>query len=176
MQPEKIETPSTGNVLVYHRPFSFDERDKKILRELDKNARKPLSELSKKSGLSRDAVRNRIEKMVEAKVLLAFKPLYNPPAMGYPIINYVFIALYNPSEENERAFLSYLKSTKNVTYVASLIGKWDYILDIMAHDQGEFDSVLKEIRRRFPELIKDYEIYGVLKEYKYEEAGRLAYD
>ena len=72
-------------------------------------------------------------------------------------------------------FLAYLKENKRVTYIASLIGKWDFILDIMAENQGEFDKVMREIRTRFAHFIKDYEVYGVLQEYKYEELGRLVY-
>ena len=45
----------------------------------------------------------------------------------------------------------------------------------MAENPGQFDKILKGIRQRFPNLIKDYEVYGVLQEYKYEEIGRLIY-
>ena len=176
MKQEKIETSAKGVPLTYGNVFKFDKYDRLILKELDENARKSLSELSKKVGLSRDAVRNRIKKLVDNKVIIAFTPIYNPPNMGFPIIDYVFISLYNPSEVQEKEFLKFLKSHKNVTYVAGLIGKWDYILDIMANNPGEFDRILKDIRQRFPELIKDYEIYGVLQEYKYEEIGRLVYE
>ena len=176
MKSEKIETGRFDPSLTYGKPYKFDRYDLILLRELDENARKPLSELSRKVGLSRDAIRNRIQKLIQAKVLYAFKPIYNPPSMGFPIINYVFISLYNPSEEKENEFLTYLKSNKNVTYVAGLIGKWDYILDIMAESQGHFDKILKGIRQKFSELIKDYEVYGVLQEYKYEEIGKLVYE
>ncbi len=176
MRKEKIETPIWETPLVYGKTYTFDIYDKKILKELDENARKSLADLAPKVGLSRDAVRNRIEKMVQAKVISAFKPIYNPPNMGFPIINYVFIALYNPSEEVEKQFVTYLKSTKNVTYIASLIGRWDYILDIMAENQGGFDKTMKEIRRKFHAVIKDYEVIGVLQEYKYEAIGRLVYE
>ena len=175
MKKEIIETPVYKHEMYYGKAYRFDKFDKIILKELDENARKPLSVLSKKVGLSRDAVRNRIKNMIDAKVISAFKPIYQSPRMGFPIINYVCISLYNPSEENEKEFLKFLKNHKNVTYVASLMGKWDYIIDIMAENQGDFDRILKEIRRRFPELIKDYEAYGVLQEYKYEEIGRLIY-
>jgi Lrp/AsnC family transcriptional regulator, leucine-responsive regulatory protein len=175
MKTEKIETPRS-DILYYGTPHRFDKYDQRILKELDDNARKPLSELSKKVGLSRDAVKNRIKRLVQKKVIIAFKPLLNPPVMGFPIVNYVFIALYNPSEEKEKEFLTFLNHNKHVTYVASLIGKWDFILDIMTENQGQFDKVLKGIRQKFPELIKDYEVYGVLNEYKYEEIGRLVYE
>ncbi len=176
MKQETIETGHYSPELIYGSVFKFDKYDKLILKELDQNARKSLAELSKKVGLSRDAIRNRIKKLVDKDVISAFKPIYNPPSMGYPIINYVFISLYNPSEEQEKEFLKFLKSSKHVTYVAGLIGKWDYIIDIITESPGHFDRVLKEIRQRFPSLIKDYEIYGVLQEYKYEEIGKIVYE
>lgn len=176
MKGKKIETLPYHPPLTYAKPYKFDKYDRLILKELDLNARKPLSELSKKVGLSRDAIRNRIQKLAKANVIITFTPIYNPPAMGFPIINYVVFALYNPSEEIEKEFLQFLKSNKHVTYVASLIGKWDYILDIMAESQGQFDQILKGIRKRFPDVIKDYEVYGVMQEYKYEEIGKLVYD
>lgn len=175
MVKKELDAPDYHNYLAYGSAFKFDQYDKLILKELDENARKSLADLAKKVGLSRDAIRNRIQKMVEAKVILAFTPIYNPPKMGYPIINYVFISLYNPSEETEKEFLKYLKNNKYVTYVAGLIGKWDYILDIMAENPGQFDKILKEIRHKFADLIKDYEVYGVLQEHKYEEIGKLVY-
>src|SRR3989338_5970257 len=176
MKKKKIDTKEYHLPLAYGSAFKFDQYDKLILKELDENARKSLADLAKKVGLSRDAIRNRIKKLVEAKVILAFTPIYNPPKMGYSIINYVFISLYNPSEEQEKQFLKFLKSNKHVTYVAGLIGKWDYILDIMAENPGQFDKILKEIRHKFADLIKDYEVYGVLQEHKYEEIGKLVYE
>lgn len=175
MKQEKIDTPKYEQPLSYDSAYKFDSYDKLIIKELDKNARTSLAELSLLVKLSRDAVKNRIKKMVNAGVIKAFKPILNPPNMGFPIINYVFISLYNPSEKKEQEFINYLKSNKYVTYVAGLIGKWDFIIDVMAENQGQFDKVLKEIRQKFPDLIKDYEVYGVLNEYKYEEIGKLIY-
>lgn len=167
------ETESNKEVLVYAKPHKFDKYDKAILLALNKDARQSLADLSKKSGLSRDAVRNRIKKLIHDKVILNFKPILNPPAMGYPIINYVFISLHNPTEEQEKKFIKYMKMQKHITYVASLIGKWDFIIDIMAENPGQFNEILKNLRKNFADLIKEYEIYGVLEEYKYEEIAQL---
>ena len=172
---KEIEIKEFHSPLVYGEPYKFDKYDKLILKELDSNATKSFSDIAGRVHLSRDAVRNRIKKLVDNKVILAFKPVFNPPKMGFSTINYVFISLYNPSEEQEKKFLDFLKSNKNVTYVAELIGKWDYILDIMAENPGQFNKAMKGIRQRFSNLIKDYEVYGVLQEYKYEEIGRLVY-
>ncbi|MFH0869846.1 MAG: Lrp/AsnC family transcriptional regulator [archaeon] len=176
MRKEKIETPAYVPGITYGKRYNFDKYDKLILKELDQNARKQFSDMAKKVGLSRDAIKHRIEKMINSKVILAFKPIYDQSQMGFVIVNYVCISLYNPSPEKEKEFLNYMKNQKNITYIASLTGKWDYIIDIMAENPGHFDQIMKGIRQKFPELIKDYEIYGVLNEFKYEELGRLIYD
>lgn len=177
MKSESIQTPRyEPEIMAYGPRFKLDKLDRKIIRELDENARKPLSEISKNVGLSRDAVRNRIKKLVDNKVILAFKPIFNPPNLGYPVINYVCISLYNPTEVQEKEFVKFLKSNKHVTYIASLIGRWDYIIDIMAESQGQFEKIMKDIRHRFADLVKDYEIFGVMQEYEYEEHGKLVYD
>jgi DNA-binding Lrp family transcriptional regulator len=169
----KTKVKEPPQTLIYTKPFKFDTYDRKILSVLNKDARQSLADISKQVGLSRDAVRNRIVKLIEGKVIVNFKPILNSPAMGYPIINYVFIALHNPTAEQEEKFVKYMQSKKNITYVASLIGKWDFIIDIMAQNPGQFNEVMKDLRQNFSDLIKDYEIYGVLEEYKYEEISAL---
>jgi len=160
-------------LLEYTKPFDFDDYDKKILLELNNDGRQSLADLSKKVGLSRDAIRNRIQKFIDKKVILSFKPVLNPPAMGFPIINYVFISLKNPNAEQEMKFIKYMKAQKNITYIASLIGKWDFIIDVIAENPGHFNDIMKRLRYDFADMIKDYEIYGVLEEQKYEEMARL---
>jgi Lrp/AsnC family leucine-responsive transcriptional regulator len=136
---------------------------------LDLDARVSLTDISRKIGLSRDAIRKRIQKMVDADVILGFKPILNPPRMGYPLINYVCLSLRNLSPEIEDKFLAYLRNNKNVTYISSLVGEWDYIINIVARDPAHFNEILKALRQKFSDIIKDYEIFGILEEYKYED-------
>lgn len=170
---EGIRPVDTGTQ--YGGSYQFDEHDKKILKALNHDARKSLADLSKQVGLSRDAIRNRIQKMVKFGVIDSFRPDINPPKMGFPVINYVFISFQNPSVEMEEKFIGHVKKHPNITYLASLIGKWDYVLYIFCRNPGEFDGIMKGIRRKFPTLIKDYEVYGVLNEFKSNDIGNLLY-
>lgn len=162
-----------GFTLKYGEPYKLDKFDTLILKTLNKDARQSLADISNKIGLSRDAIRNRIRKMIKAEVIHAFKPILNPPKIGYPIINYVFISLFSTSPELENKFLQYVMRHPNITYAASLIGKWDYVLYIFAKNPGEFSFIMKELRQKFPTLIKDYDVYGVLEEFKYDEAAEV---
>lgn len=83
----------------------------------------------------------------------------------------MFSFLYSP--ETEKKFQDCIMKHPNITYAATLIGKWDYVLYIFAQNPGEFSFILKELRQKFPNLIKDYDAYGVLEEFKYDEVAEV---
>lgn len=159
--------------LKYGAPYKLDKYDIQILKVLNKDARQSLAEMSNKIGLSRDAIRNRMLKMIKSDVIHAFKPILNPPKIGYPIINYAFISMFAISPQAEEEFCRYVMKQANITYAASLIGKWDYVLYVFAKNPGEFSIIMKELRQKFPNLIKDYEVHGVLEEFKNDETAEV---
>ena len=115
----------------------------------------------------------RIQKLIDQKVIFGFSTLLNPPKMGYPVVVYVCFALERANKQKEERFVKYLMSVKNVSYVASITGRWDYIIDIMAKDHGHMNDILKEIRHTFSEIIKEYEVMNMIEEHKYEEIAAV---
>lgn len=152
--------------IMYDKPVDIDEKDVRLLVALEENARLPLSKLSKKVGLSRDAVKYRMERLIRHKILLKFTTIVNPPNFGFTHIAYLFLQLWNLDEERENRFIRYLVNHPNVTYVAKVSGRWDYRIDITARNPGHYDDVLTDVRRRFQDIIKDYDTVTLLKEHK----------
>lgn len=148
--------------------IKLDKYDKLILQELEEDARKPLTELSKKVKLSRDAIRNRINKLIAGGIISGFKPVYNfqgaVPGMVRGTISYVLLSLQDPFDEKK--VVQHLKPVKNITNISRLFGKWDYLLQIIAKEQSETDKILTELRKAFP--MKEQEVYSVLNEEKKE--------
>jgi DNA-binding Lrp family transcriptional regulator len=157
--------------LYYGEPYKLDEFDRKILLELQDNSRQSLQDLHLKIKLSRDAIRHRIDKMIKSDIILGFTITLNHPKVGFPIISYVLIALENVKPEAEERFIKYLRNSQKIIYAASLIGKWDYVLYVAARNPGDFAEILRDLRTNFPDLIKDYETFTVLEEFKYEEVN-----
>lgn len=173
MKHEKIDLPKYDPTLKYDLSRNFDKYDKIIIKELDEDCRISFTDLSKKVGLTREAVKNRIKKLIDQKIIVSFKPIFNPPHMGYPIYNYIFFSLYNPTEEKEEEFIKYIKNNKYMNYLASSLGRWDYMVGICCKNNNHFDAELKAIRRKFHDFIKDYEVLNLLQEYKFETYGDL---
>ncbi|MEA3343958.1 MAG: Lrp/AsnC family transcriptional regulator [archaeon] len=159
------KTMSTPEIM-YDKPIDLDKKDISLLINLDENARLPLSKLSKKIGLSRDAVKYRIERLIKHKIILKFTTIVNPPNFGFTNISWVFISLWNITGNKEEEFVKYLKNNPYITYLSRVGGRWDYNLEITARNPGHFDEILTNIRRKFPEIIRDYESVPLLKEYK----------
>ncbi len=152
--------------IMYDKPVELDKKDISLLINLEENARLPLSKLSKKIALSRDAVKYRMERLIRHKILLKFTTIVNPPNFGFTNISWVFVSLWNVTGNKEEEFVSHLKNNSYVTYVARVGGRWDYKIEITARNPGHFDEILTSIRRKFPEIIREYESVPLLKEYK----------
>ncbi|UCD03523.1 MAG: Lrp/AsnC family transcriptional regulator [Candidatus Woesearchaeota archaeon] len=171
MEPEAFEKEllRRRTNFSYGKKADLDRKDRLILHALNKNARYSLAKLSKITKLSRDVIRYRIKRMIDLDVISGFMPVVNPPKMGFPIISYVLFSLYNINKKQEDEFMNNLMRDKRITYLATSSGKWDYIVYISAKDTIELNKIVKAIRHKFAEVIKDFEILIVLDEYKYEE-------
>lgn len=146
----------------------LDAKDKKILEQLQKNARSSIADISRTTKLPRDVVVYRIKKLEQSKVIRAHHTLLNPIKLGYPLYVYVLFACYNIKPEEETKFIEFLKSHQNIIYVAKNSGKYDFTIGVCAKDYREFNDVIRAIRQKFTDVIKDIEVLPTIQEYKYD--------
>ena len=146
----------------------LDKTDKKILTILDKDARASVSDVARKTGLDRDVVHYRIQRLIKQKYILFFHTALDPVKLGYPVYSYVNLSLQNFNEEKEIKFYNTLKKHKNIVYVAKTSGKWDCIIAITAKDLLHFDNIMKDIRREFSDLIKDFDVSSIVEQFKFD--------
>jgi DNA-binding Lrp family transcriptional regulator len=146
----------------------LDKKDKKILEAMHENARLSIADISRKTGIQRDSVLYRINKMKKQNVIRFFHTVLNPTVLDYPIYTFVNFVLHNLTETDEKSFLGYLKTYPNVVYVAKTTGKWDFTINIAARNLKHFDEVMTAIRMKFSKIIKDYDTASIIEEYKYD--------
>ncbi len=155
-------------LIEYGKKAKLDQKDKKILEILDKNSRFSIADISRKTGIQRDSVLYRINRMKANKTIRFFHTVLNPSILGYPIYTFVNFVLHNLDEEKEKSFLTSLKSNPYVIYCAKTTGKWDITINIAANDLKHFDEIITGIRMRFSAIIKEYETASIIQEYKYD--------
>ncbi|MFC1647837.1 Lrp/AsnC family transcriptional regulator [Nanoarchaeota archaeon] len=146
----------------------LDSKDKKIIEQLQTNCRQTIAQIAKKTKLPRDVVMYRIKRMETNEVIRAHHTMLNPSKLGYPLYVYVLLSCYNIKPDEETKLISYLKSKKNIIYVAKNSGKYDFTIGVCARDYLEYDESIREIRQEFPDLIKDIESLPTVQEYKFD--------
>ena len=152
--------------LEYGEKVKLDSKDKKILEQLQTDASQSISQIARKTKLPRNVVKYRIQRLKENQVIRFYQAVLNPAKLGYPLYSYVIFTMSNISLEDEKKFVSFLKESKNIVYLAKNSGKVDFTIGICSRDYKEFDEILQNIRRQFSGLIKDYEVTPVVQEYK----------
>ncbi|MBT8236062.1 MAG: AsnC family transcriptional regulator, partial [Bacteroidia bacterium] len=71
----------------------IDGIDKKILRMLMEDARRPILEIARKIGISGAAIHQRLRKLERSGLIQGSKFIINPKIMGYTTMAYVGIYL-----------------------------------------------------------------------------------
>ena len=128
----------------------MDNIDKKILEELQKNSSIPLSELSKKVGLSNTPCWNRIKKLEEEKIIKSKSIIIDNKKINLPITVFLSISIQNHTEQWLKNFEKIVNKYDQIIEVHRLTGSnSDYQITILSSSIEEYDKfqqiLIKEI-------------------------------
>ena len=119
----------------------MDNIDKKIIFILQRQADLPLSEISKRVGLSQTPCWNRIRKLEEDGVIEKKVTLINKKKVNLPIIVFLMITVRNHNSDWMEKFSQILKKYKNILEAHRITGSQaDYIIKVVAESIEEYDE------------------------------------
>ena len=119
----------------------MDNIDKKIIFILQRQADLPLSEISKRVGLSQTPCWNRIRKLEEDGVIEKKVTLINKRKVNLPITVFLMITVRNHNSDWINKFSEILKKYKNILEAHRITGSQaDYIIKIVAGSIEEYDE------------------------------------
>ncbi|MBU1643715.1 MAG: Lrp/AsnC family transcriptional regulator [Nanoarchaeota archaeon] len=142
----------------------LDLKDRKILFELDLNARQSDSEIAKKVGLTRDSVRYRINKLVENGYINYFMTLLNSMKLGYNWYR-TFFKFQNLTIEKEKEIIEYLK--QRASWISKVEGIWDLNTGIFVKNVYEYRDLINEFLLKYSSFIERYDVSIVTREWSY---------
>jgi Lrp/AsnC family leucine-responsive transcriptional regulator len=93
-----------------------DLKDRKILYELDLNARQSLTQIGKRVGLKKDVVSYRIKKLRDEGIIRNFWTAINTFKLGYNVIR-IYITFQYVSENTKNEIINSLRKYKNTWVV-----------------------------------------------------------
>ncbi|MBI2005567.1 MAG: Lrp/AsnC family transcriptional regulator [Candidatus Aenigmarchaeota archaeon] len=139
----------------------LDQKDRRILYELDKNARQPLSRIAKKVQLSRESVLYRLRKYLKEGVIRNYLTVVDMAKLGFTH-HKVFVKLHNITEEQEKRFIQFLIENPHVSWISSCDGKYSLIFALKARSMVELNTVMKEIKNKFWQFIMEQDTTTII--------------
>ena len=119
----------------------MDYIDKKIIFILQRQADLPISEISKRVGLSQTPCWNRIKKLEEDGVIEKKVTLINKRKVNLPITVFLMITVRNHNSVWMKKFSEILKKYKNILEAHRITGSQaDYIIKVVAESIEEYDE------------------------------------
>ncbi|QIE54927.1 Lrp/AsnC family transcriptional regulator [Pikeienuella piscinae] len=128
----------------------FDELDRKILRQMQRDCALPLETLGERIGLSRNAVWRRVKRLEETGVIRARVALVAPEAVGRTL--QVFIAVRTSAHEADwlERFAKATREMEEIIGVYRMTGELDYLIRARVADIADYDALYQRLIRRIP--------------------------
>ncbi|MCD4666525.1 Lrp/AsnC family transcriptional regulator [archaeon] len=146
--------------------IKLDDLDLNILNIISQNARLNSVEIATKLKVSNNTIISRIKELKKKEIIQSFKPLIHLEKIGYQGYK-ALIKLNSISENKERELFTQLISNNNVVGILRMVGQWNLEVEFEVQTREEMLKISREIRTKFKEMIKEFEIIPLFHEYKY---------
>jgi len=144
----------------------LDYYDKKILFELDKNARITTSNLAKQIRKSKQFVDYRIKKLEEEKIILGYTTVIDYSKLGYTSIR-VYLKFHNITLEKQNELENELIKDKEVWWLVTLEGIWDVGYAMAVKNILDFYDYWDKITKKYRQYIskRSVVVYTHIRQY-----------
>jgi len=126
----------------------IDELDKRILDIISKNARIPFKEVADECGVSRAAIHQRVQRMMDLGVISGSGYYVNPKKLGFHTCTYVGLNLTKGSMYKEA--IEELKKIPEVVEAHFTTGPYGIIVKLYARDNEHLMNLLNERIQEIP--------------------------
>lgn len=135
--------------------ISIDVLDRKILFALGQNCRLPYTQVAKLAGLSRDAVRYRIQRLTSAGMIKGYRTIVDITKLGFLNVH-IFLQLNQPHPDAEKLLVEKFKHYTFARAIIKFSGKYDFELAIIARDLAELDTIVSQVITDCGDYLQDY--------------------
>jgi len=128
----------------------LDSTDRKILREVVRDARISQMALAEKVGLSPTACTRRLTALEKKGVIKGYAAEIDASELGYMMTVHVHITLDRQSEDALSAFEREIAKCPDVVSCYLMSGNDDYLVHVQARDMEDYERIHKQHLSRMP--------------------------
>ena len=142
----------------------LDLVDKKIILELDTNARATFSEVGKKLRIGKNNVQYRIKRLAEDGVIKKFVTQFSLGRLGL-ILGKIYLQLSGMEKETEEELHKHLINDKRIIWVAQCEGRWDLMIGAYVENIRQFNEIKKDFFKKYEKYIMSYDVIFLVEGY-----------
>lgn len=143
----------------------IDQFDRRILRELQRDASLSQRDLAERVGLSQNACWRRLRALEEAGIICGRTVLLNRNKLGFGLAVFVMVKTRHHSAAWLQTFRQHVSDIPEVVDFYRIGGDYDYMLRIVTTDMASYDSVYQRLIQKVElEAVTSYFAMEAIKE------------
>ncbi len=128
------------NNLMKNDVIKLDGIDKKILKMLMENSRRPILEIAKNIGISGAAIHQRLRKLEKQNLIIGSSIKVNTRILGYTTM--AFIGIFLDRATNNKTVVNQLKEIKEILECHYTTGDWSILAKLICKDNEDLMEIL----------------------------------
>lgn len=128
----------------------LDAIDRKLLAALQKDGRTTVGELAELVSLSQSPCWRRVRRLEDASLIEGYHARLSRRLLGYGVTGFVQLQMENHSPDASAAFEREVVALPQVLSCHNLSGRYDYQLEVVAHDLESFSEFVRTRIRALP--------------------------
>ena len=128
------------NNLMKNDNIKLDGIDKKILKMLMENSRRPILEIAKNIGISGAAIHQRLRKLEKQNLIISSSIKVNTKILGYTTM--AFIGIFLDRATNNKTVVNELKEIKEILECHYTTGDWSVLAKLICKDNEDLMEIL----------------------------------
>ena len=128
------------NNLMKNDNVKLDGIDKKILKMLMENSRRPILEIAKNIGISGAAIHQRLRKLEKQNLIIGSSIKVNTKILGYTTM--AFIGIFLDRATNNKTVVNELKEIKEILECHYTTGDWSVLAKLICKDNEDLMQIL----------------------------------
>ncbi|MCL1937447.1 MAG: Lrp/AsnC ligand binding domain-containing protein [Candidatus Azobacteroides sp.] len=142
----------------------IDQLDRKILEIISQNARIPFKDVAEECGVSRAAIHQRVQKMIELKIIVGSGYHINPRVLGYNTCTFIGVKLERGSMYKD--VVPELEKIPEVVECHFTTGPYTMLIKLYAKDNEHFMELLNGRIQEIPGVISTETLISLRQSFK----------
>ena len=132
----------------------MDELDDRLLRELSRDGRAPVSALARRLKVPRSTVKERLDRLIKLGVIKRFEAVLDHNKLGQPTIVYILASFMPGTGGIHREVARDLMRIPGVEAVAMISGEWDLLLRVRGASMEAVGNLIVDRLRTIPSIAR----------------------